>query len=274
MGECAKFHAKFVPNERFVAGSFYELISSFVLKDLANLEVKAPLLRFALLKAEYSCPKSKVIHKQCLFLNKSDIDNLSRKRTNAAIEAETVLAQARDMAFSLQDKVSNDVHTRLFGRLDVNVARVVAQKQKGSAAEYASVQAAGTAFWNELKSVVGADCPANPWAAHNAPQTSGPPPSSHDIEGMQSFTPSGQFLPTDLVNVLKAKGFIVGSFVAHKMSKDQKRTVVEIAISIKVKDSAGEVVAIDCKEFFANYRSYDEQDFPFGDEHSSEANEQ
>ena len=57
--EFAKFHGRFVPNERFVAGAFYDAVTGFVVKDKNGKPQKTPLLRYAALKMEYLSPIEK-----------------------------------------------------------------------------------------------------------------------------------------------------------------------------------------------------------------------
>jgi len=265
-----RFHRKFVPNERFVSGSFYESISTAQFKDKASgKEMKAPLLRLALLKAEYSCPPQKVVQRECKFITKSDIEGLTRKSIEQAFAAEDILTKCREIVLGLGECIREEDRVKLFGRLDTNIARVLLKKQQQSALQFDSLGAAANAFIGELCSLVPTAKVENPWAsiAVTPPASSGPQlPVSDD---MQSFTCAGKFMPGDGVSLVRAAGFVIGGAVVHKSNKTKQFVIDSSTDRVNLSSVDVPSMHVDCKDFLSHWCKHDEEDFPFDHAHQA-----
>lgn len=122
--EFAEFHRRFVPNERFVGSTFYEVLGGLVVKRQKGAAPEAlPLLRWSLLKAQFSCQDGKVVNRECKLISKSDVDSIAKKRLDQAIQCEAVLSSCRDIAHSVKARIDETSLVKLFGRLDCCVAR-------------------------------------------------------------------------------------------------------------------------------------------------------
>ena len=107
--EFSKFHAKFVPNERYVGQDFFNTIVTFSVKGEDDAVHHVPLVRWGCLKAEYSCPANKVINSECKFIKPSEIEGMCRKDPKSIIEAESILSLARQIVSKVDADVSEDV---------------------------------------------------------------------------------------------------------------------------------------------------------------------
>ena len=133
MQDLCRFHQKHVAGQRLVGGSFFQIVTSvsFVDKE-RKVSTPAPLLRYAFLKVEHICLADRVQNRLCKFISNHDLDVLSKKSVASAIEADGILSKCRELVLSLGGRVSEDMRTRLFGVLDVNVPRVILNKQQTS----------------------------------------------------------------------------------------------------------------------------------------------
>ena len=250
--DLATFHAKFVPNERIVPGSFFQ-----ALLQLAAKNEKLRLFLMALLKAEYLCPADKVVNKHCAFITSGDIAACGKKLSADALAGEAVLRIAREMVEKNKDQIDNDAAARLLGPLDCNMARFVVQKQKSSKVEYQSDEAIGTSFWKDLQDKLGDKCPPNPWSgscqAAQSPQ-SGMSASMQGPDGMASYTATGELIPDELTKYLKQQGFSTSDIIVPKKSKDEKETILSIGASVEVKLENNSVESYGLKQFLATFR--------------------
>jgi len=278
--DLAAFHAKFIPHERVVPGAFFQSLLSLTAKK-SGVEHKLPLLRCALLKAEYGCPSAKVVNKHCAFITNGDISACGRKAIDTAIAAESVLRKARETVEQVRAHLTDETVTRLYGQLDCNMARFVVQKQKTSTVEFKSVQEVGYTFWQELSSQVGDKCPANPWptAGRKEPEPVVEQPSfaSQGPEGMASYSALGDLLPADSTDYLKRCGFKAGCTIANKKQKGQKEkaTIASIGngdVTVKLADDSEET--FDVKKFLATFGLFEEETYPFEDEYTGKTNKQ
>ena len=122
--EFAEFHRRFVPNERFVGSTFYESLGSLVFKvEKGAAPEPAPLLRWALLKAQFSCQDGKVIKRECKLISKADVDSVAKKRLQQALHCEKLLSECRGIAQRAKDGIDEADLVKLFSRLDCCVAR-------------------------------------------------------------------------------------------------------------------------------------------------------
>ena len=76
------FHRKYAANERHLSDVFLEGLTNLVVKEKPDKkndkksilqDFKLPLLRFAILKTEYTCPDNKVSRGECKFITPSDM---------------------------------------------------------------------------------------------------------------------------------------------------------------------------------------------------------
>ena len=278
VAEFAKFHGRFVPNERFVAGAFYEAVTNFVVKDKSGKPQKTPLLRYAALKMEYLSPIDKIVCNECRMTTKADIDGAMRKRPEEALKAESILSQSREMLENLGAKVTADDRLKLFAKLDVSVARVLFNKQKGSAHTYSNIEAVASDFMNALAEIVGTECPPNPWKEHDARATE--PSSAHPTvpvdNKIQRFTTDGKFVPEDIVAELKRCGFEVGSTIFHRSEKEKQLTLKNVIAedsTVVVENASKETTSVLLSKFVKEYSIYEEEHFPTGVGHTSTSNE-
>ena len=188
-----------------------------------------------------------------------------KKQSKQALLAEEVLAQARAIVDSLGEKITFDDRVKVFAKLDVSVARVLFKKQKQSAKVYKSIEAAASDFWDQLKAIVGDDCPSNPWDGHEQPpsgDSATPCPSLADK--MQQFTADGKLVPGDLSAELKRVNLSVGDAVAHRSDKDAKlllKSIISEELSVLVEDADGKPHTVDIAKFIKEYSKYEEVNF-------------
>ena len=273
----AEFHKKYVPNERVVPGAFYQKVESFIVKH-NKTNLKVPLFRVALLKAEYSCPEAYISGGRCSYISKAVIDAAGRKHGDITRRAEAVLSMARQLVQQHSDKVSGDDKNRLFGKLDVDVVRVALHKTHDAVVLYDSVEQAGHAFWLQLKDIVGDGLEKNPWETH-APQQSASSTlssSAQGPDGMQAFSAIGEHMPTDSTEYLRTQGFVVGGFVVSKKDKAARYTIERIDSSITLKDSTrtdGTFETFDLPGFLSQFKCFEEETYPTTEEYQGKGNE-
>ena len=256
--DLALFHAKHVPNERCIKGQFLDSVTR------AKLPSKCPLLRYSLIKAEYTCPPGKVFGKECKFISKSEIDSLGKKNAEAAAEAEEVLARSRIMA-SACPTLSETNKVKLFAKLDVGIVRAILKKP-GSVDK--TVLSEASAFVDQLKALVGDDSIANPWGERAETQNddvnaSKPTPADN---AMQEFSVSGVHLPPDLSEGFKAAGFEIGVEIVPKAKATDIHVVTEVGSEIVVKRVADEEVSrMSLSRFTTTFTKYAEAWYPIAD---------
>ena len=96
--------------------------------------MKAPFLKVAVLKAQYSSPSTKVNkYNEPYAIAEGDFSASSKGGDAVALEAEVLLGSLRDVfkAAGL-DRLPINVSTKLCAQLDVSVARFVLKKQEDS----------------------------------------------------------------------------------------------------------------------------------------------
>jgi hypothetical protein len=274
VNELSAFHRRHVPGRRFLGGQFWESIANLLFKEKEMNQVhEAPLLRMALLKAEYLCPEDKVFSGQCKFTKKSELDALTRKSIRDAVNAEELLAKARGIVLGLKEKVNEDLRTKLFALLDVQVVRVLMNKQQHSASKYASVEAVGDMFMKELRSALGDGSIPSPWPA--IPNVQGSDQSTA-LPDVKKFTVTGELLQHDVSPHLMQLGFVVGSVVACKSNKAKQCTiqyVSEHGASIVVVGGDGEHT-IPYDRFIKDWSQYHEEVLTFDHTTHAASNEQ
>jgi hypothetical protein len=269
--DLCRFHQKHVAGQRLVGGSFFELVTSLAFVDKESKASRpAPLLRYAFLKAEYRCPPDRVENRLCKFITKSDLDTLSKKSVASAFEADGILSKCRELVLSLGDRVSEDMRTRLFGVLDVNVARVILKKQQSSTVKYSTVAEVASSFVNDLRAALVDDSIANPWAGSEVKCAPHHAPLSN---GMATFTASGDLVLQDMLPTLKAKGFDIGMQVSTKSGS--KCSVHGISSDmVHLRGEAGETIDVKLDKFFSNWHKHEEVFFPFTDNDHSNGHQQ
>ena len=276
--DLAAFHAKFVPNDRSIPGSFYQKINDLVIK-VSGVEHKVPFFLTAILKAEYSCPPSFVLNKQCAFIPKGLIDGFGRKRANIAIAAETVLSKARELIN--KHSISDEASTRLLGHLDVAMARFALEKQKGLKIEHKSVEEVGNAFWIELEATVGAGCTLNPWPQPDTGKQSQSSASSTGAQkslqqqgpdAMQMYTTLGKHIPMDNTEYLKQFNYTEGCTVVLKKARDEKCTIKSIASDVVVTHANGEDTTYHLEQFMSSFTTFVEEQYPCTEQYQGKGN--
>jgi hypothetical protein len=274
VNELSAFHRRHVPGRRCLGGQFWESIANLLFKDKDTSRVhEAPLLRMALLKAEYLCPEDKVFSGQCKFTKKSELDALTRKSIREAVNAEELLAKARGIVLDLKEKVNEDLRTKLFALLDVQVVRVLMDKQQHSASKFGSIEAVGDMFMKELRSALGDDSIPSPWPAIPTVQGSNKSAAPSD---MKKFTVTGELLQHDVSPHLMHLGFVVGSVVACNSKKAHQykiESVNEHGASIVVVGLDG-MQTIPYDRFIKDWSKFHEEVLPFDHTTHSASNEQ
>jgi hypothetical protein len=269
--DLCRFHQKHVAGQRLVGGSFFEIVTSvsFVDKE-RKVSTPAPLLRYAFLKAEYRCPADRVQNRLCKFISKHDLDVLSKKSVASAIEADGILSKCRELVLSLGGRVSEDMRTRLFGVLDVNVARVILNKQQTSTIKYSSAAAVASSFVHDLRAALGDDSIADPWVGSAMKVAALLAPLS---QGMATFTASGELVSQNMLPAFQAKGFDIGMQVSNKSGS--KCLVDRISPDmVHLRSDDGETIDVKFDKFFSNWHKYEEAFFTYTDDNHSTGHQQ
>ena len=105
-------------------------------------EHKLLLLRLAVLKAEYSSPRAKMHGREPKYILQGGLAAVAKKRVHEAIEAERVLSTARVAVADLGQTahgMSENFRTKILGRLDVSVVRVLFNKDNNVTSILAAV---------------------------------------------------------------------------------------------------------------------------------------
>jgi hypothetical protein len=274
--EQARLHAKYVSHDRIVSASFFQGLLSMPVKDN-----KMVLLRMALLKAESTCPDDKVLNKYCGFISSSDIAACCnpKKHMARAIETEAALRKVRELVENNKAKINTDAETRLYGFLDCAMARFVVQKQKQSKIEYTCVDFVASAFWKQLKDILGDSCPPNPWKENTSAEPAGPSTAPPGPDGMASYSALGDLIPADLNGHLKSQGFSAGDTVLLKNGNEKATitplktaTINSIDSQVHVKFADDSTEAYDYKKFMSSFRVYEQETYPFLGENTGKGN--
>jgi len=272
--DLCRFHRRHVAGKRIVAFLFDFLANaSFAVKG--DVKTQGMLLRYAILKAAYTGPEDKVVGKASVFVTKSDIDALSRKHLSNVVVAEAILSKCRSIAIGLGSALSDDQLAKAYGLLDVNVARVLMNKQQTSTVKYASIESVASAFCKELQAMTGRILD-NPWA--KAEPTEDPASKLAETRttiGMRQFTAEGALVDEDPCEILVAAGFKVGMEVVMKSDKKHDKytlTAVE-GKSVHLSDGRTRTKHVHLVEtFVASWKPYVEEFFSMDDTNTSNAN--
>ena len=212
--DVCRFHARHVPGQRLVGGAVFESLATITFVK-ENSKSQCVLLRYAVLKAVYTCPPDKIFNKVCKFVSKADFDTMTnpKKGYDASCQAEMILSRARAIVIRLGDKVHEDVRTKLLGTLDVNVIRVLLNKQQNSVVKFPTMGAAASTFISDLSKAVGEPV-VDPWSSEALTETQSEAASSSKQNGMRTFGLDGKIVshtgPEDI------KGIKVGMEVVLK----------------------------------------------------------
>ena len=135
--DLGRFHRECVNTEaRTIRGPFFQQVATW------NVKADLPWLKIAIMKAQYTCPASRVIKKECVWISSVDLASAAKKnRLGDLVEAEKALANMRK---ALDGDKWNALPTvsqvGLLAKLDTMVARWALAKQKESAVKVASAK--------------------------------------------------------------------------------------------------------------------------------------
>ena len=124
--DLAAFHGQFVDSSKcIIRGPF--------LLALAELDLEAPYLKIAFLKAQYGAPPGKINRAfEPTFITLGDLNKVVKERKSMCVEANTLLSKLRSIFQKAGiEKLDANVSTKLTTRLDVMVARYMLNKQQG-----------------------------------------------------------------------------------------------------------------------------------------------
>ena len=214
------FHRQFVNSKQCsIRGPF--------LQALAQWQVKAPFLKVAVLKAQYSSPAKKINkYNEPISIGQGDFAKASRRGEALALEAEVLLSTLRGVfqAAGL-DKLPRNVSTKLLSQLDVSVARFVLDKQDESTQKkvLTSLSQAARFILQEAKELEGWETPEElddhlklypEEDSEEAPPKKKQKASTQSacVMRMQEYT-AGEL--TDALAEIREKGFDLGSSVTH-----------------------------------------------------------
>ena len=121
--DLADFHREGIHGDcRTVRGVFYGAV--------ADWDVKAPYLKLAVVKAQYTCPMNRVKHKECLFITAGELASAAKKRKVDIAAAEKVLHKFRAICCGSEwDALSSVAKVRLLAKIDTIIARWLLGKQ-------------------------------------------------------------------------------------------------------------------------------------------------
>lgn len=154
LADLHKYYQSFVPTGRVVPISTF---SAIVDLKLTPAEM-APYMAVALVKAQASCPESKVQNKVCKFISVGDISALGGPKKKVLKECEGVLRQSRALVKAVG--VESSVVQKKLAKLDTMVARFAVGKES----KFESAAAIGHAFVLELTETLGGQKVVSPWA--------------------------------------------------------------------------------------------------------------
>ena len=259
----AKFHSRHVPAERIIGGTFFEHLTNLQVRTEDKTQVRVPLLKYAILKCQSACPPTAVLARECRFISMSDLDKLVRTKAKDCMDAEALLRKSREVVLLAKNPVPEQERTKLFGRLDINVARILLSKQQGSQRIFNRIEEAAYAFFEDLPPSSGLI--SNPWSAHAPPAAGGEKPTAQS--GLQNYSCDGRHIPNDIQAELKSLGFEVDSVVRLKKSKDvndcaQIKSIGDDKVKLQ-KHSDKSIVELTKDEFVAKYLVHTEEKYPF-----------
>ena len=259
--------------KRIVAGLFEVLAYvKFAVKN--DIKTHGLLLRYAILKAAYTGPDDKVVGKATVFIGKTDADVLAKKELTAAVVAEEVLAKCRSIAIGLGSSLNNNQLAKAYTMLDVNVVRVLSNKQQTSAVKYTSIEHVASDFCKELQNMVGSPV-ENPWATSPATEAPAQKAQTKVAGGMRTFTAVGALVNEDASAALAAAGFSIGMAVVMKADKSYERYKLTAVVgqSVELTDGHTNTKHVYTLEtFVAFWKQYPEEFYSSADNHTSKAN--
>ena len=143
VSDFSAFHTRFVSSDRFVGGDFYNYLGNFVFKHKKTNKVEAfPLLRWAVLKAQYAAPAEKVINNECCFVTKADLSKVTNSSPEDVWNADSILGKARELIEGVGGAITPEETVAILGNLDVNIVRVLIKKEQFSSVKYKTLEAA------------------------------------------------------------------------------------------------------------------------------------
>ena len=271
----AKFHAKYVPGDRVIGGAFWEHLAKLQIRNKQKTELRAPLLKYAILKCQSGCPPSAVQNRECKFISTADLDKMARTKYEECMAAEGLLQKARQVVLSGQTPLPEAERVKAFGRLDVSIARILLGKQRDSQVAFQHIEEPAFLFFEEVQKAAGLTEP-NPWSAH-APQNKkkgGQQVVSVEQTGLQNYDCTGQHIPNDIQAELRAKGFTLNVKVVPKKGKDPDQSMIEeIATQVTLRHSDGSKSEITKEVLLQKYSLYKEEIYPIGAGHTAHSHE-
>ena len=246
-----QFYSAHMPANRSVPASTFAA--------LANLRLPAdnmcPLFVTAVVKAQASCPQTKIVERQCRFITAGDIASISKTRLPDVTIAERLLVACRRLmpvALDLKHKV------RLLGKLDCLMVRVVLEKGHSCATLQVSTPAAvADEFVRDMNNCLPAESSvASPWAAEVAATFALQRGSGEEASGKKKVLPNMvQYHGAEAVGAprlqLLHQGFGVGSSVVHSWTQ-ASGIITEMADDGTVKLDTGTVISY--KAFIAGWK--------------------
>ena len=144
-----------VPNDRKVAGSFFESLSKLKLEG----HELCPLFVMAVIKAQAKCPQDKVHSHVCRYITNSEVNALQGPKKESMIEAEALLKAIRAVALKLD--LPRQEQTKLLGKADCLIAKIVLDKSVPE--KYETIKHVAAAFFEEAMEHNEGNMPENPW---------------------------------------------------------------------------------------------------------------
>jgi len=269
MKDFAKFHSKFVPGERIIGGVFFDHLTNLQIRNNQKVEIRAPLLKYAILKCQSSCPANAVQNRECKFVTTADLDKLARTKADQCVAAEALLQKSREVLLGAPTPLPELDRVKAFGRLDISVARVVLQKQKDSQKVFNHIEEPAFIFYEEVKTGAGLSA-NNPWSDHALPEQV----EKNTVQaetGMQNYSCSGQHLPVDMKQQLTSLGFCIKAKVVPKGRGSTDPAIIDaIGNKVKLQLADGKKVELTKDDLIAKYVLYKEEFFTGIDAHSHE----
>ena len=125
VNDFAKLNSRHVPTERIIGGTFFEHLTNLQVRTEDKCQVRVPLLKYAILKCQSACPQYAVQAKECRYISISDLDKLVRTQSQECMHAEALLRQSREILLLAKTPLPEQERVKVFGRLDINVARIL-----------------------------------------------------------------------------------------------------------------------------------------------------
>lgn len=104
------FHRKYIPAERVIKGAFWDLVSGFKAPSGASLV----LLRWALIKAEYKAPASRMNGNEPKYITRAEVGDLTnvKKAADRALVAEALLSSCRKLVLESKARTTRKQYTQ------------------------------------------------------------------------------------------------------------------------------------------------------------------